>query len=698
MPLLRDALDAPGAARAAGAHARSSRTRGCVDADRRAGARACRAQNVIAEPRPAGTAAALAWAAHEVDRRGVGPDAVMLSVHADWAIGDAEGFRDGADARRRRPRDAQRALVTVGVVPSRPDPGFGYIQPGEPAMGDGARRVARFIEKPDRDARRGDGARRLPVEFRDLRVACRRLPRRAARAHARKWRRSSRAHGDDIEAFFAAVATPISVDVGVLERSSRVLVMPGDFGWDDVGTWAALHRVRAHRRAGQRGVGPAACTAGASGNVVHAEDAAVVLYGVDDLVVVAQDGLMLVTTVDHAADLKTLIESLPADLREQHERHLPLRRCSARGASSRSRSRAPRARCAPGALLVRERWAQRARRAVAGYVTAAQLSGFDEPGAPPVARQWHPASRELARERAVRARSCPVRRSRCIGSDPRRRDACGGPPARGCRGHGLRRREGHPRIGGRDRRRCAHGAPESWWMREVWDYVGHLVPMLDARPPGARQRDVIRAPGRRHSRGRARAVFVEAGAEVEGGVCFDVSAGPVLVRRGAHVQAFTRLVGPLYVGPGCTVTTDKVAASSIGDVCKVHGEVSNTIFIGHANKGHDGFVGHSILGRWVNLGAGTITSNLKNTYGTVQLWTPGRRARDGPAVSGHAVRRSCEDRHRPAAHHRDACSAPVRTCTAATMPPKAVAPFCMGRGGRALRAPRSTSFSRWRSA
>ena len=51
----------------------------------------------------------------------------------------------------------------------------------------------------------------------------------------------------------------------------------------------------------------------------------------------------------------------------------------------------------------------------------------------------------------------------------------------------------------------------------------------------------------------------------------------------------------------------------------MHGEVSNTIFLGHANKGHDGFVGHSILGRWVNLGAETTTSNLKNTYGTVQL-------------------------------------------------------------------------------
>jgi UDP-N-acetylglucosamine diphosphorylase/glucosamine-1-phosphate N-acetyltransferase len=105
-------------------------------------------------------------------------------------------------------------------------------------------------------------------------------------------------------------------------------------------------------------------------------------------------------------------------------------------------------------------------------------------------------------------------------------------------------------------------------------------------------------------------------------VCFDTTAGPILLCAGAYVQAFTRLVGPLYVGEHSILTTDRIAASSIGDTCKVHGEMSNTIIVGHSNKGHDGFVGHSMLGRWVNLGAGTITSNLKNTYGPVQLWTP----------------------------------------------------------------------------
>jgi mannose-1-phosphate guanylyltransferase len=117
------------------------------------------------------------------------------------------------------------------------------------------------------------------------------------------------AHADDIHAFFREV-TPISVDVGVLERSSRVLVLPGDFAWDDVGTWGALHRVRPHDAAGNAVAGKVYAVS-ARGNVVHSAGPAVVLYGVDDLVVVAQDGLVLVTTVERSSDLKTLIDQLP---------------------------------------------------------------------------------------------------------------------------------------------------------------------------------------------------------------------------------------------------------------------------------------------------------------------------------------------------------------------------------------------------
>ena len=267
--------------------------------------------NVIAEPRSAGTAPALAWAAAEIQRR-AGDAATMLCVHADWAVADPEGFRQtlacAADVAERN-----AGLVTVGIVPTRPDPGFGYIQPGAPA--DGARRVARFVEKPDRATaermvregflwnsgifvwRVGDFLSEVAALSPEVAPA---LPLAAT---------------SDIEGFFAAVK-PISVDNGVLERSARVFVLPGDFGWDDVGTWAALHRVRAHDAGGNAAAGDAHVV-DSNGNVVHAEGHTVVLYGVSDLVVVSRDGLTLVTTRERAADLKRLLDALPPSVRDR---------------------------------------------------------------------------------------------------------------------------------------------------------------------------------------------------------------------------------------------------------------------------------------------------------------------------------------------------------------------------------------------
>ena len=270
-------------------------------------------QNLIAEPRPSGTAAALTWAALQIRDRGRGGnDAVMISVHADWAVADAEGFRRTL-LRAATAAAEHESLLTVGIVPSRPDPGFGYIQPdGE--VEPGVRRVSRFVEKPDRTraeqmTREGylwnSGIFVWRVgDFLD-----------EVHAHTPEIAPAIAAHSDDASAFFSAVR-PVSVDVGVLERSSRVMVMPGDFGWDDVGTWGALRRVRAHDDAGNATSGDVVAVA-SRGNVVHADDAEVVLYGVSDLVVVVRDGLVLVTTVERSSDLKTLIDALPPSTRER---------------------------------------------------------------------------------------------------------------------------------------------------------------------------------------------------------------------------------------------------------------------------------------------------------------------------------------------------------------------------------------------
>jgi len=119
------------------------------------------------------------------------------------------------------------------------------------------------------------------------------------------------------------------------------------------------------------------------------------------------------------------------------------------------------------------------------------------------------------------------------------------------------------------------------------------------------------------------------GAWVEPGVVFDVRHGAVVLEEGVHVRSGTRLEGPLFIGPGTQVLGGAIRHSAIGPQCRVHGEVASSVFTGYANKSHDGFLGHSVVGQWANLGAGTITSNLKNTYGEVRLDLPRGRVATG---------------------------------------------------------------------
>lgn len=269
-------------------------------------------ENIVPEPRPAGTAAALAFAATEIERR-AGRDTIMVCVHADWAIADEPEYRATLE-RAIKVAELLHGLVTVGIVPTRPDPGFGYIELGGVTASPDARLVQRFIEKPTRERaaelcensclwnsgifvwRVGDFLDEIRAHTPEVAPALSHLD----------------GQPDSLERFFGAVRS-VSVDVGVLERSDRVYVVPGDFGWDDVGTWASLRRVRTPDANGNV-VSGTVIASDAANNVVHAEGNSVVLFGVSDLVVVTRDGLTLVTTVDRSVDLKTLIDSLPSNL------------------------------------------------------------------------------------------------------------------------------------------------------------------------------------------------------------------------------------------------------------------------------------------------------------------------------------------------------------------------------------------------
>ncbi|HEX5727367.1 MAG TPA: putative sugar nucleotidyl transferase [Longimicrobiaceae bacterium] len=112
------------------------------------------------------------------------------------------------------------------------------------------------------------------------------------------------------------------------------------------------------------------------------------------------------------------------------------------------------------------------------------------------------------------------------------------------------------------------------------------------------------------------------GVEIEPGVVFDTSAGPVWLDDGSRVKAFTRLAGPAYVGKRSIVLGGTLETVSIGDVCRIRGEFAQSVCLSWVNKAHDGHIGHAYLGAWVNLGAETTNSDLKNNYGSVRLWTP----------------------------------------------------------------------------
>lgn len=282
-------------------------------------------EHFLLEPQARGTAPVLVWAAHTIAR--TDPDAVMVSLHADHVIRPEEAFRallaDAAAA-----ADAHDRLFTVGVRPTRPDTGYGYIRRGEPLGGGhansapeaaGAYAVDAFEEKPDAETAQryldsGDYLWNSGIFV--WRVA--RLL-EEVRAHTPELADLLPLLDDgDADAFFGR-APKLSIDRGVLERSRRVGVMDATFEWDDVGTWDAVARTRTADPAGNVVEGGAHVVESRGCVVWNETDEPVVVFGATDTVVVRRDGVTLVLPRDRAADLKDLLETLPDHIRSAPE-------------------------------------------------------------------------------------------------------------------------------------------------------------------------------------------------------------------------------------------------------------------------------------------------------------------------------------------------------------------------------------------
>lgn len=268
----------------------------------------------LVEPQARGTGPVLVWAAWEISRQD--PGAVMVSLHADHAIEPLSAFidliRQGVGA-----ASSADALFTIAVPPTRPETGYGYIQPGDalglPGGADGFW-VRSFVEKPDSVTageyvaagylwNSGIFLWRATFFLDQVRAVAPELGELLHLLEAGK-----------VAEFFRA-APNISVDEAVLERSRHVASLRATFQWDDMGTWEALGRTRRPDEAGNVLLGAAEAVESRD-NIVMTEEGTVVLFGVQGLAVVRSGDVVLVADRAKTPDLKELLEALPPHLRD----------------------------------------------------------------------------------------------------------------------------------------------------------------------------------------------------------------------------------------------------------------------------------------------------------------------------------------------------------------------------------------------
>ncbi len=283
-------------------------------------------QAIVLEPMGRNTAPAVCVAA--LLRLADEKDALLLVLPSDHAIAEVPSFLAAIDCAARVARGGR--LVTFGIAADRPETGYGYIQAGAPiAGGDGAREVAAFVEKPDRERAQSYIARRdfywnSGIFLFPARLFVEELERRhpatvtACRQALDQAKRDLDFLRLDRDAFAAAENT--SVDYGVMEHTARAAVVPVAMGWSDVGTWEALWQVSAKDAAGNVARGDVLLE-DTRNCYLRAEHGLLAALGVEDLVVVATADAVMVARRDRAQEVKRLVARLEREGRGEAKAH-----------------------------------------------------------------------------------------------------------------------------------------------------------------------------------------------------------------------------------------------------------------------------------------------------------------------------------------------------------------------------------------
>jgi mannose-1-phosphate guanylyltransferase len=287
-------------------------------------------ERLLVEPVGRNTAPCLGWAAAVIARRA--PEAVVMALPSDPHIGDVAAF--GAALERAVASARGGIITTVGIEPTHPETGYGYIEAGEPSALPGVRQVRRFVEKPDRaravefvaSGRYFWNSGMFFFRACDMLDAIRQHLPALADGLAELDRAAERGREAEAVAKLFPTFPAVSIDHGVMEHMAELAVVPASFGWSDIGSWLAAAELAPVDEA--RNFAPAGSVlVNARNNHVvdlrrasatpaagrHAEERAarvIALVGVSDLVVVETDDALLVLNRSEAQDVKRVVEEL----------------------------------------------------------------------------------------------------------------------------------------------------------------------------------------------------------------------------------------------------------------------------------------------------------------------------------------------------------------------------------------------------
>jgi mannose-1-phosphate guanylyltransferase len=282
------------------------------------------AENLLAEPSPRNTAPCIGWAAAIVARRD--PEAVLMVLPSDHHIGDPERFRQVLSVAVESA--ASGVITTIGIRPTHPETGYGYIEVDAEAAAGGGRpeplKGLRFVEKPDR-ARAEEflksgrffwNAGMFFFRAKDMLDAIRaKLPSLASGLDAFDQAAAEGRELEEVARLFPGLPS-VSIDKGVMEHVDRLAVVPGDFGWSDIGSWLSAWELAAKDEHGNAAPSGSVFVDARRNHVVDLRPRAegskrvIALVGVEDLVVVETDDALLVVPKDRAQDVREVVEQL----------------------------------------------------------------------------------------------------------------------------------------------------------------------------------------------------------------------------------------------------------------------------------------------------------------------------------------------------------------------------------------------------